>query len=124
MEKQINPVYPYAVQALRREIARLNALVEDLQDLIIGMTEAQDRRPTERGCERKEEAVKICEYSVTAHSKSGRVLCSLTGGVCFCEDLPASCLRRIFAAQWDAKQVASGRKVEVICSEDNPKPPV
>ena len=47
MEKQINPVYPYAVQALRREIARLNALVEDLQDLITGMTEAQDR-PTDR----------------------------------------------------------------------------
>jgi len=41
----INPVYPYAVKALRREIARLTALVEDLNDCIADMAvEARDAR--------------------------------------------------------------------------------
>jgi hypothetical protein len=34
--KQIDPAYLYAVETLRREIVRMNALVEDLYDLIAG----------------------------------------------------------------------------------------
>ena len=49
--EEIKPAYPYAVKALRREIARLNALVEDLNDLIAGHNMAVEARDARLGPE-------------------------------------------------------------------------
>lgn len=54
-----------------------------------------------------------CEFVVRVRPKTGReytegpqpvvILCSLTGRVCFCEEVPLTCTRRTWAMAYAAK---------------------
>jgi len=60
-----------------------------------------------------------CEYVILER-------CSLTGRGCFCD--PARflhCVRRMYALDYEQRQQARRlRKPTVVCSEDDPKPPL
>lgn len=73
-----------------------------------------------------------CEFFVKSwrklmHIPDGRSelveRCSLTGKGCFCEGtVYLTCTRRTFALEYERKhQPPIGRKITVVCSEDNPK---
>jgi hypothetical protein len=58
-----------------------------------------------------------CEFTIGAK-------CTLTGKGCLCEEDFKECTRRRYALDYETRHhLRIGSKVQVVCSEDNPKPP-